>query len=88
MRLADKSTVQVGLVKNPFGLQPFASNNFYESMAFYTGFEDKYDLGVTYASRPGPIEWQLGYFPARRRLLRRRRQYGRGLESLLLQYRA
>jgi hypothetical protein len=63
MRLADKSTVQAGLVKNPFGLQPFASNNFYESMAFYTGFEDKYDLGVTYASRPGPVEWQLGFFP-------------------------
>lgn len=56
VRFADKSTVQAGLVKNPFGLQPFASNNFYESMAFYTGFEDKYDLGLTYASRPGPIE--------------------------------
>lgn len=63
MRFADKSTLQAGVVKNLFGLQPFASNNYYESMAFYTGFEDKYDLGVTYASRPGPIEWKLGFYP-------------------------
>lgn len=63
MRFADKSTVHVGLDKNMFGLSPFASNNFYESIAFYTGFEDKYDLGVTYASHPGPFEWQLGFYP-------------------------
>ena len=63
MRFADKSTVHVGLDKIPFGLQPFASNNFYESIAFYTGFEDMYDLGVTYASKPGALEWQLGFYP-------------------------
>ena len=63
MRFADKSTLHVGLDKNPFGLLPFASNNFYESIAFYAGFEDKYDLGFTYASRPGPFEWQLGFYP-------------------------
>lgn len=63
MRFSDKSTVRLGLVKTPFGLSPFASNNFYESIAFYTGFEDTYDLGVSYASRPGPFDWQLGFFP-------------------------
>lgn len=63
MRFADQSTLHVGLDKVPFGLLPFASNNFYQSVAFYAGFEDKYDLGVTYASRPGPVEWQLGFFP-------------------------
>jgi len=63
MRFADKSTVHVGLDKNMFGLQPFTSNNYYESIAFYAGFEDKYDLGVTYASPPGPLEWQLGFYP-------------------------
>ncbi|MES2259537.1 MAG: hypothetical protein V4724_13495 [Pseudomonadota bacterium] len=63
MRFDDKSTVHVGLDKIPFGLMPFASNNFYESIAFYTGFEDTYDLGVTYASQPGPFEWQLGFYP-------------------------
>jgi len=63
MRFADKSTLHVGLDRDPFGLQPLASNNFYESIAFYAGFEDKYDLGVTYASRPGPFEWRLGFYP-------------------------
>jgi hypothetical protein len=63
LRFDDKSTLHVGLDRNPFGLSPFASNNFYESIAFYAGFEDKYDLGVTYASAPGPLEWQLGFYP-------------------------
>ena len=63
MRFADKSTLHVGLDKQVFGLYPFASNNFYSSIAFYAGFEDKYDLGLTYASRPGPFEWQLGFYP-------------------------
>ncbi|MFC0252536.1 hypothetical protein [Massilia consociata] len=63
LRFEDRSTVHIGVDKVPFGLLPFASNNFYQSIAFYSGFEDKYDLGVTYASRPGPVEWQLGFFP-------------------------
>ena len=63
MRFADQGTVHVGLDKIPFGLLPFASNNFFESMAFYTGMEDMYDLGVTYASKPGAVEWQLGFYP-------------------------
>lgn len=63
LRFADKSTLHVGVDKVPFGLLPFASNNFYESIAFYAGFEDKYDAGVTYASRPGALEWQLAFFP-------------------------
>lgn len=63
LRLADKSEWHVGLNLNPFGLQPLASNNFYESIAFYAGLEDKYDLGVTFLSRPGPFEWQLAFYP-------------------------
>lgn len=63
MRFADKSTIHVGVDQNMFGLSPLAPNNFYESMAFYAGFEDKYDLGVTYASKPGPVEWQVGFYP-------------------------
>lgn len=63
VRFGDASTLHVGLDKVPFGILPFASNNFYQSIAFYAGFEDKYDLGVTYASRPGPVAWQLGFYP-------------------------
>jgi len=63
MRFTDKSELHVGLDKNRFGLQPLASNNFYSSIAFYTGFEDKYDLGLSYLSAPGPFEWQLAFYP-------------------------
>jgi len=63
LRFADGGELHIGLDRNPFGLQPLASNNFYESIAFYVGLEDKYDLGLTYASRPGPIDWQLAFFP-------------------------
>ena len=63
LRLADGGVVRVGVDKVPFGLLPFASNNFYQSIAFYTGFEDKYDAGITYASAPGRVEWQLAFFP-------------------------
>lgn len=62
-RFADKGELHIGLDRNPFGLLPFASTNFYESIAFYTGLEDKYDFGVTYLSKPGPFEWQLGFYP-------------------------
>lgn len=63
LRFADQSTVHVGVDKVPFGLLPFASNNFYESIAFYAGFEDKYDAGITYASALGKLDWQLAFFP-------------------------
>jgi hypothetical protein len=63
LRFADRAEVHAGVDKVPFGLLPFASNNFYQSIAFYTGFEDKYDAGITYASAPGRLEWQLAFFP-------------------------
>ncbi len=62
-RFEDEAVLRVGVHQVPFGLLPFASNNFYESIAFYSGFEDKHDLGVSYSSRPGPVEWQLAFFP-------------------------
>jgi hypothetical protein len=63
MRFSGKGELHVGLDRNPFGLLPLASNNFYESIAFYAGLEDKYDLGLTYLSAPGPFEWQLAFYP-------------------------
>ncbi|MCD2518370.1 hypothetical protein LQ564_18885 [Massilia sp. G4R7] len=63
VRFDDGGELHIGLDRNPFGLQPLASNNFYESIAFYAGLEDKYDLGLSYASRPGPFAWQLAFFP-------------------------
>lgn len=63
VRFDDKSELHVGLDRLGIGLQPFASNNFFESIAYYLGFEDTYDLGVNYSWRQGPMEWRVGYFP-------------------------
>jgi hypothetical protein len=63
LRFDDKSELHVGLDRMPFGLAPFASNNFFESIAYYLGFEDTYNLGVSYAWRSGPFESQLAWYP-------------------------
>jgi hypothetical protein len=63
LRFDDKSELHAGLVKMPFGLAPYASNNFFESIGYYLGFEDTYNLGLSYAWRSGPFESQLALFP-------------------------
>lgn len=63
VRFDDKSELHAGVDKLPFGLLPFASNNFFESIAYYLGFEDTYNLGMTYARRTGPVQWHLAWFP-------------------------
>jgi hypothetical protein len=63
LRFEDKSELHIGLDKMPFGLAPYASNNFFESITYYLGFEDTYNLGASYTSRAGPLEWQLAWFP-------------------------
>jgi len=60
--LSDDSHVTAGVTKVPFGLLPFASNNYFFSLAYYVGLEDDYDLGVVYEQESGPWHWQLGYF--------------------------
>lgn len=42
----DNWQVQAGVHQVPFGLQPFASHNFWSSGAYYVGLEDDYDMGV------------------------------------------
>lgn len=63
LRFTDQSELHLGLDKMPFGLLPYASNNFFESIAYYVGFEDTYNLGLNYAWRTGSVEWRVGYFP-------------------------
>lgn len=63
VRFDDKSELHAGVDRSPFGLLPFASNNFFESIAYYLGFEDTYNLGLTYTRRDGPMEWHVAWFP-------------------------
>ncbi len=53
---------QLGIHQVPFGLQPFASHNFWFSGAYYVGLEDDYDLGVKFLYKPGPWDLALAFY--------------------------
>ena len=63
-RFADKSELHVGQERMPFGLLPYASNNFFESMAWYAGYEDTYAMGVQYQRKIGNLNANVGVFPS------------------------
>ena len=63
-RFADKSELHVGQERMPFGLLPYASNNFFESMAWYAGYEDAFSTGLQYRRTAGPFSVNVGFFPS------------------------
>ncbi len=52
----DDLQVQLGIHQVPFGLQPFASHNFWFSGLYYIGLEDDYDMGIKLLYNPVPGE--------------------------------
>lgn len=54
--------VTAGITKVPFGLLPFASNNFWFSANYYIGFEDDYDAGAVVKYERGNWTVHGGYF--------------------------
>ncbi|WP_422364095.1 porin [Pyruvatibacter mobilis] len=57
-RFDDGSEVHAGVHQVPFGLLPYASDNWFFSIAYYVGLEDDYDLGFKYVS-PDWDGWSL-----------------------------
>ncbi|AXR06285.1 porin family protein [Salinimonas sediminis] len=51
-----------GITKVPFGLLPFASNNFWFGVNYYIGLEDDYDAGFTTNYQTGNWDFHAGYF--------------------------
>lgn len=62
-RLDERNQIHAGVNPIPFGLLPFASNNFFFSLAYYVGLEDSYNLGAKVIHRDGPLDLQLGFYP-------------------------
>lgn len=62
-RLDGRQKLQAGIQKVPFGLLPFASSNFFFSLAFYAGLEDDYDFGFRYSRDMGPWTLDAAWFP-------------------------
>lgn len=54
--------VALGVMRAPFGLQPYASHNWFFGLTYYLGFEDDYDLGLRGDLHFGPVDVQLAYF--------------------------
>ena len=53
---------QAGIHQVPFGLQPYASHNFWFSGAYYVGLEDDYDMGVKALYSDGPLSLALAFY--------------------------
>jgi len=58
-----RQNVKLGITKVPFGVLPFASNNYFFSLAYYVGLEDDYDFGLTYSFERDDWTFKAAYFP-------------------------
>jgi len=63
IRFPDKSQLHVGQNAMPFGALPVASNNFFESMAYYVGYEDTYAMGAKYLRNDGGLSTAVAWYP-------------------------
>jgi len=53
---------QLGVQQVPFGIQPYASHNFWFSGAYYVGLEDDYDMGVKALYNNGPFSMTVAFY--------------------------
>lgn len=51
--------IQAGVVRVPFGLQPYASHSYWFGVPYYLGFEDDYDTGVSLIGDLDPLDVQI-----------------------------
>jgi len=58
----EHNTIQLGISQAPFNIQPYASHNWFFSIAYYIGLEDNYDAGLKYIHKSGPWSLQLAFY--------------------------
>ncbi|AKJ65386.1 hypothetical protein [Kiritimatiella glycovorans] len=63
-RFSDQYQVQLGVHQVPFGIQPYASHNWFFQMPYYVGLEDDYDTGIKSIYQNGPWNFKLAYYIA------------------------
>lgn len=61
-KISPQSQVIGGMNLIPFGLMPFASSSWYETMANQAGLEDVRNLGIKFVHTEGPFNLQAGYY--------------------------
>ncbi|NRA24150.1 MAG: hypothetical protein HRU08_06680, partial [Oleispira sp.] len=60
--LEENSEVQVGVMKVPFGILPYESNNYWFGIPYYLGFNDDYDSGIKYLTKAGDWDIQAAFY--------------------------
>ena len=54
--------IQVGVSRNPFGLLPYASHNWFFDITYYLGMEDDYDAGVKVLVPHPKLDMQFAFY--------------------------
>lgn len=62
-KVSDTTRIIAGLNQMPFGLLPYASNTFYQTLINIVGLEDVHNPGAKYMYKSGPLDLQLAYYP-------------------------
>ena len=60
--LDSNTSFRIGVLQVPFGTQPYASHNWFFSLAYYLGLEDDYDAGIQVTRLFGPWELKAAFF--------------------------
>lgn len=60
--LDKNNTIELGLIKAPFGILPYASHNWFFSLAYYIGLEDNYGAGIKYIHKTGNWDFRIAFF--------------------------
>lgn len=59
---SESTQLQFGVHRAPFGLQPYASHNWFFGLPYYLGFEDDHDLGLKLVHTRGPWDLQVAFY--------------------------
>ncbi|WP_068639345.1 hypothetical protein [Thauera butanivorans] len=62
-KLGDDTRVVAGINQIPFGVLPYVSSTFYQTMVNAIGLEDVHNLGIRLQHTAGPLDVQLGFYP-------------------------
>jgi len=61
-QFTDNLQGQIGVHQVPFGIQPYASHNFWFSGAYYVGLEDDYDMGLKLLYDADPLQVTAAFY--------------------------
>ncbi|MCA9717270.1 MAG: hypothetical protein H6713_25525 [Myxococcales bacterium] len=61
-RYGDVFEIDAGVHRVPFGILPYASHNWFETLPYYVGLADDYDLGLKSMFHKGGLTAHLAYY--------------------------